>query len=319
MKKEILFICLIMCLLQAKAQDKNIEQRIDSVMNLMTLEEKVGQMIQINGKSAITGPQTYNSDFEKQLKSGMLGSLLNAVGVDYTRDIQRMAVEETRLGIPLIFGFDVIHGWKTILPIPLGEAASWDLEVIKKGSIITAIKAAAAGQHWTFAPMVDIARDPRWGRITEGSGEDTFLGSKIAAARVRGLQGDNLSADNTIAACVKHFAAYGAAEGARDYNTVDMSERTLRDIYLPPFKAALDAGAQTFMTAFNEISGVPATGNKFLLDQVLRKEWGFDGFVVSDHGAVTEMIKHGFAENEYAATILGANTGCDMDMSSQAY
>ncbi|NIJ46539.1 beta-glucosidase [Wenyingzhuangia heitensis] len=301
------------------AQEKSIEQRIDSVMSLMTLQEKIGQMNQVNGRSAITGPNTYEPEFEKIIKKGMLGSVLNASGVDYTRTLQKLAVEETRLGIPLLFGYDVIHGWKTIFPIPLAESASWDLEAIEKGARIAAIEASAAGQHWTFAPMVDIARDSRWGRIMEGAGEDPYLGSKIAAARVHGFQGNDLSANNTIAACAKHFAAYGAAEGGRDYNTVDVSERTLRDIYLPPFKAALDAGVQTFMSGFNEISGVPATGNKFLLDQILRKEWGFDGFVVSDANSVAEMINHGFTENEYEATKLAVNAGCDMDMSSLSY
>ncbi|WP_111709787.1 beta-glucosidase BglX [Lutibacter citreus] len=303
----------------ANAQIKGIEQRIDSVMSLMTLEEKVGQMIQVNGKFVITGPQMYDVDYEEQIKSGMVGSFLNAVGVDYTRDLQRIAVEETRLGIPLLFGFDVIHGWRTTSPVPIAESASWDMEVVENGARVAATEAAAAGQHWTFAPMVDIARDPRWGRIVEGAGEDPYLGSKIAAARVHGFQGDDLSATNTIAACAKHFAGYGAAEGGRDYNTADMSERTLRDIYLPPFKAAVDAGVQTFMTSLHELSGVPTAGNKFLLDQVLRKEWGFDGFVVSDHSALNEMINHGIVENQYDASVLSATAGCDMDMQSQAY
>ena len=244
----------------------------------------------------------------------MLGAVFNVTSVKGATAFQKIAVEETRLGIPLLFGYDVIHGMKTIFPISLGEAASWDLEMIEQSSRVSAIEASASGLHWTFAPMVDIARDPRWGRISEGAGEDAYLGSQVAKARVKGFQGDDLSKNNTILACAKHYAAYGAAIAGRDYNTVDMSERELRGTYLPPFKAALDAGVATFMTSFNELDGVPASANKHLLTDILREEWNFDGFVVTDYTSINEMILHGFSKDEKQAGEQSMNAGVDMDM-----
>ena len=293
-------------------QDDDIENKIDSLMSLMTIKEKIGQTVMYSSGMDVTGP-VLDKNYLNYVKNGDVGALLNAAGVAYTRKLQKIAVEETRLGIPLLSGYDVIHGYKTIFPIPLGEASSWDLVLMERTARIAAIEASAVGLHWTFGPMVDIARDPRWGRIAEGAGEDTYLGSLIAKARVRGFQG-NLSDDNTILACVKHFAAYGAAQAGRDYNTVDMSINTLHNVYLPPFKAALDEGAATFMTAFNELNGIPATGDKFLLDDILRKEWGFKGFVVTDYTSINEMIPHGYAENLKHAGELAMNAGVDMDM-----
>ena len=249
----------------------------------------------------------------EDLKAGKVGAIFNALGATYTRKLQEIAVKETRLGIPLLFGYDVIHGYKTIFPIPLGETASWDLSMMEKSAQIAAAEASAEGIHWTFAPMVDIARDPRWGRISEGAGEDTYLGMQVAKARVKGFQGD-LSSVNNVLACVKHYAAYGAPQAGRDYHTVDMSERMLREVYLPPYKAAIDAGAATVMTSFNEVDGVPASGNNFLLTDVLRKEWGFDGFVVTDYTSIMEMMYHGVAGDTASATALAINAGVDMDM-----
>ena len=261
--------------------EKEITRKVDSVLSMMTLEEKVGQLMQFSGFGEFTGPVSDDHNYMEPLKDGRIGSMLNVNGAEYTRKLQQVAVEETRLGIPLIFGYDVIHGYRTIFPIPLAETASWNMELIETSARIAATEAAAAGQHWTFAPMVDIARDPRWGRVMEGAGEDPYLGSLVAAARVKGFQGDDLAAPNTIAACAKHFAAYGAAMAGKDYNTVDISNRTLHEIYLPPFKAAVDAGVETFMSAFNEINGVPATANRYILTDLLKKEWQFKGFIVS--------------------------------------
>ena len=295
-----------------------LERKVDSVLAMMTLEEKIGQMSQLSGQGELTGPITEGDTYLEAIKQGKLGSMLNINGVAYTRKIQEMALQESRLGIPMLFGYDVIHGYKTIFPVPLGEACSWDLETIERSARVAAIEASAAGQHWTFAPMVDIARDPRWGRIMEGAGEDTYLGSLIAKARVQGFQGDDLSAVNTIAACAKHFAAYGAAEGGRDYNTTDMSERTLREVYLPPFKAAVDEGVATFMTAFNEINGIPASANP-MLKYILREEWNFGGMTVSDWNSVDELIHHGFATDKNEAAILAMRGGVDMDMQGNVY
>ena len=245
--------------------------------------------------------------------------MLNVNGAAYTYKVQKIAVEESRLGIPLIFGYDVIHGYKTIFPIPLGEAACWDLDAIEKSARIAAIEAAAAGQHWTFAPMVDIARDPRWGRVMEGAGEDPFYGSLVAKARVKGFQGSSLADPSTIVACAKHFVAYGAAMGGRDYNTVDISNRTLHEVYLPPFKAAIDAGVGTFMSSFNELNGVPVTGNKEMVKDILKDEWQFNGFIVSDWGSIREMLVHGIAADDYQAADLAMNAGIDMDMEGHIY
>jgi len=296
-----------------------IEHKVDSVLKLMTIDEKIGQLNQLTGDGETTGPITFATQYQDAIRKGEVGSMLNVNGAAYTYKVQKIAVEESRLGIPLIFGYDVIHGYKTIFPIPLGEAASWDLDAIEKSARIAAIEASAAGQHWTFAPMVDIARDPRWGRVMEGAGEDPYYGSLVAKARVKGFQGKSLAEPNTIVACAKHFVAYGAAMGGRDYNTVDISERTLREVYLPPFKAAVDAGVGTFMSSFNELNGIPVTGNREMVKGVLKDEWQFNGFVVSDWGSIREMLVHGFAENDYHAADLAMNAGIDMDMEGHVY
>lgn len=299
-----------------------LDKRIDSVLQLMTLEEKVGQLNQYNGFWDITGPTPKEGQAAKKyedLKKGLVGSMLNVKGVKDVRALQKIAVEQTRLKIPLLFGFDVIHGYKTISPIPLAEAASWDLQAIQKSAAIAAEEASAEGLNWTFAPMVDVARDARWGRVMEGAGEDPFLGSKIAVARVQGFQGNDLAATNTILACAKHFAGYGFAESGRDYNTVDVSENTLQNTIFPPFKAAVDAGVRTFMNSFNELNGIPATGNAYLQRDILKKEWNFDGFVVSDWGSINEMIAHGYAKDSKHAAEIAINAGSDMDMESSAY
>ncbi|KPK85999.1 MAG: beta-glucosidase [Bacteroides sp. SM23_62_1] len=300
-------------------EEKLIEKRVDSVLNLMTLTEKIGQMNQYSTWGEPTGPGAEESLRMEDLKAGKIGSFINLTGAENTRIVQEIAMNETRLGIPLIFGLDVIHGYRTIFPVPLGEAASWDLERIEKSARIAAIEAAASGIHWTFAPMVDICRDPRWGRIMEGAGEDPFLGSLVAEARVKGFQGENLEDPNTIAACAKHYAAYGAAEGGRDYNTVDISERTLHEIYLKPFKKAAEAGVRTFMNSFNEIGGIPATGHPELVPEILKKDWGFRGFVVSDWNSIGEMIPHGYARDMAHAAELAITSGTDMDMQAGCY
>lgn len=299
------------------AQKKTIDQRVDSVLRLMTLDEKVGQMNQYNGPWAATGPLTNNDNLLTQIKEGKVGSMLNVTGVTRTRELQDLAMQ-TRLRIPLLFGQDIIHGYRTTFPIPLAEAASWDLEAIERSARIAAIEASAAGVHWTFAPMVDIARDPRWGRVMEGAGEDPYLGSLIAKARVKGFQGRGLGNTDAVMACAKHFAAYGAAVGGRDYNSVDMSLLQLHEVYLPPFKAALDAGAATFMNSFNDLNGIPATANKYLQRDILKGEWKFKGFVVSDWGSVGEMINHGYAKDNRHASMLATIAGSDMDMESRS-
>jgi beta-glucosidase len=299
--------------------EKALVKKVDSVLALMTLEEKIGQLNQFSGDGELTGPVALRPDLLQSIRDGKLGSMLNINGADYTRQIQKIAVEQSRLKIPLIFGYDVIHGYKTIFPIPLGESASWDLEAVERAARVAATEAAAAGQHWTFAPMVDIARDPRWGRIMEGSGEDTYLGSRLAEARVKGFQGEDLSDETTILACAKHYAAYGNAQAGRDYYTTDMSDNTLREIYLPPFKAAVDAGVATFMTAFNDLNGVPATGNKYLVHDILKTDWAYKGMVVSDWASISEMIPHGIVGNKYEAGDLAFNAGVDMDMEGTVY
>ena len=300
------------------AQQKSIDAKVDSVLKLMTLDEKIGQMNQYNGDWEATGPITNDGDKQNQIRKGMVGSMLNVTGVEHTRLLQQMAMQ-SRMKIPLLFGQDIIHGYRTIFPIPLAEAASWDLFAIEKSARVAAVEASAVGVHWTFAPMVDIARDPRWGRVMEGAGEDPFLGSAIAKARVQGFQGNGLGNTDAVMACAKHFAAYGAAVGGRDYNAVDMSLRQLHEIYLPPFKAALDAGAATFMNSFNDLNGVPATGNKYLQRDLLKGQWKFKGFVVSDWGSVREMINHGYSKNNYEAAMHATNAGSDMDMESRSY
>ena len=298
--------------------DPVVEQKITELLSKMTLEEKIGQMTLYTTDWGSTGP-TIRPGYSEDIRKGRCGALFNAQTVAFTRELQRIAVEESRLKIPLLFGFDVIHGYKTIFPIPLGEAASWDMAAIEKAAEVAAAEAAAAGLHWTFAPMVDISRDPRWGRVLEGAGEDTKLGCDIAAARVRGFQGKNFKGTDRVMACVKHFAAYGAPTAGRDYNTVELSERSLREWYLPPYKAAIDAGARTAMSAFNEYDGTPAHGSEFLLSQVLRKEMGFEGFVVTDYTGINEMVEHGNVANEKEAGELAVNVGNDMDMQGAVY
>jgi len=301
----------------------SIERRVDSLLKLMTLDEKIGQMNQYNGFWDATGPVPKSDEQAalkyEHLKKGLVGSMLNVKGVKQVKALQKIAVEETRLGIPLIFGFDVIHGYKTIGPIPLAESASWDLEAIKKAAQNAAEETAASGINWTFAPMIDISRDARWGRVMEGAGEDPYLGSKIGVARVQGFQGEDLSSPKTIAACAKHFAAYGFAEAGRDYNTADIGTSTLYNVIFPPFKAVSDAGVRTFMNSFNLLNDIPATGNEFLQREVLKKDWGFNGFIVSDWGSIAEMIPHGYAKDIKHAAELAANAGSDMDMESNAY
>jgi beta-glucosidase len=299
------------------SQQKTIDKKVDQLVQQMTLEEKIGQLNQYTGNNQATGPITINPNKEAEIKGGLIGSMLNVIGTKYTRQYQELAMQ-SRLKIPLLFGQDVIHGYKTTFPIPLAEAASWDLDAIELSARIAAIEASASGIHWTFAPMVDVSRDPRWGRVMEGAGEDTYLGSRIAYARVKGFQG-NLGDVNSVMACAKHFAGYGAAVGGRDYNSVDMSDRMLWETYLPPFKAALDAGAATFMNSFNDLNGVPATGNKFLQRDILKGKWNFQGFVVSDWGSIGEMVNHGNVKDNKEAAQLAITAGSDMDMESNAY
>ncbi len=304
------------------SKNPKINRKVDSLLQLMTLKEKIGQMNQYNGFWDVTGPGPKDGNAKVKydhLREGLVGSMLNVKGVEQVKAVQKIAVEETRLGIPLIIGFDVIHGYKTLNPIPLAEAASWDLDAIKKSSSVAAAEAAAAGINWTFAPMVDISRDARWGRVMEGAGEDPFLGSKIAKARVEGFQGNDLSAPNTIAACAKHFAAYGFSEAGKEYNTVDIGSSTLYNTVLPPFKAASDSGVKTMMNSFNELNGVPATGNAYLLRDILKGKWGFKGFVVSDWASIKEMVTWGYAQHKKDASRLAALAGCDLDMESNAY
>lgn len=291
---------------------------VSELMSRMTVDEKIYQLVQFTSDGTTTGPKT-GDNFITQIQQGKVGSILNATGAKETREIQRINLENSRLKIPLLFGYDVIHGYKTIFPINLGMASSFDTKAVELAARIAAIEASSAGVHWTFAPMVDIARDPRWGRVSEGSGEDAYLGTQMAIANVKGFQGDDLSKNNTILACAKHFAGYAAAEAGRDYNTVDMSERVLRETYLPPFKAMVLAGVKTFMTSFNEIAGVPSTANSFLLRDILKKEWKFDGFVVSDYTGINELIAHGFAKDEQEAAQLSINAGLDMDMVGATY
>lgn len=324
--KKIFYLLLSFLILSActnaNSEDKEKEKFIDDLMSKMTLEEKAGQMNQYNGFWDATGPMP-EGDYQKkryeELKNGQVGSMLNVIGVDQIRALQKIAVEETRLGIPLIFGHDVIHGYKTIFPIPLAESCSWDLELMQKSARVAATEASADGLHWTFAPMVDISRDARWGRVMEGAGEDPFLGSLVAQARVSGFQGKNLSDTNTIIGCAKHFAGYGFSEAGRDYNTADFNEYTLHNSIMPPFKAAVDAGVRTFMNSFNTIDEIPATGHTNIQRDILKGDWNFDGFIVSDWGSIEQMIPHGFARDGEHAAELAVNAGSDMDMESSLY
>jgi beta-glucosidase len=325
MKSKFLQIILVSTLIFNYSCNESLSEKeifISDLMSKMTIDEKVGQMNQYNGFWDATGPlpkKGYEKGRYDDLRNGLVGSMLNVTGVKNVSALQKIAVEETRLGIPLIFGFDVIHGFKTISPIPLAESASWDIEAIENSARIAAAEAAAAGLNWTFAPMVDIYRDARWGRVMEGAGEDTYLGSVIATARVKGFQGSDLSDFSTIAACAKHFAAYGFPEAGRDYNTADINKYTLYNNVFPPFKAALDAGVSTFMNSFNTLNEIPASGSKFLQRDVLKGYWGFEGFVVSDWGSIGEMIPHGYAKDGLHAAELAANAGSDMDMESSLY
>ena len=323
MKRIILFAFLSVLLFAScrgrrESDLKDVDPRVDSLIRIMTLDEKIGQMVLFTSDWDVTGP-TIREGYLDDIRSGRCGNIFNAYTVDYIRELQRVAVEESRLGIPLMFGYDVVHGHKTIFPIPLGESCSWDLDLIRRSASAAAAEAAASGLNWTFAPMVDISVDPRWGRVSEGAGEDPYLGSLIAAARVKGFQGENLANPLTVLACVKHFAAYGAPFAGRDYNTVDMSERQFREFYMPPYKAGVDAGALSVMTAFNEYDGVPATGNQYLLKDLLKGEWNFQGFVVTDYTSINEMVHHGYARDDAEAGVKAVNAGVDMDLQGEVY
>jgi beta-glucosidase len=328
MKKILIPIFAFLIIFNAYPQNKpkaiaqNFEAKVDSLLSIMTLEEKVGQMNQYNGFWEVTGPVPESGDAAvkyEQLRKGMVGSMLNVTGVENVMAVQKIAVEETRLGIPLIIGYDVIHGFKTMSPIPLAEAASWDLEAMRRSAEVAAAEAAVAGINWTFAPMVDISRDARWGRVMEGAGEDPFLGSKIAYARVKGFQGNDLKHPLTIAATAKHFAGYGFSESGRDYNTVDFGTSTLYNDVLPPFEATIEADVKTFMNSFNVLNGIPATGNSFLQRDILKGKWAYKGFIVSDWNSIGEMIAHGFAKDAKHASELAVLAGSDMDMESSFY
>lgn len=303
---------------RAPAAGATADPFVDSILGLMTLEEKVGQLTQWRGRWSETGPIVQEGG-EAEIRAGEVGSFLGVYGAEYTRELQRIAVEESRLGIPLMFAHDVIHGFRTIFPVPLAEASSWNPELVERASRIAAVEATAHGLHWTFAPMVDIARDPRWGRIVEGAGEDPHLGSVMAVAKVRGFQGEDLTRPETMLATAKHFVAYGGAEGGRDYNTVDVSERTLREIYLPPFRAAVEAGVGSIMGAFNEVAGIPMHAHRRLNQDVLRDEWGFDGVYVSDYTGVMELQPHGIAGTPAEAGVAALRAGVDIDMVSGIY
>src|SRR6476646_2108635 len=321
MRRINLILLIVACVLLAalapvhSQRPRDVEREVNALIAKMTLAEKLGQLQQLDGE----GPGNFRPEHVELVRKGLLGSTLNVRGAQRTNELQRVAVNESRLKIPLLFGFDVIHGYRTIFPIPFGEAASWDPKLAEQSAAVAAQEANTNGVRWTFAPMLDIARDPRWGRISEGSGEDPFLGAAFAAARVRGFQGTDYGAADKILACAKHWVAYGAAEGGRDYNTTDLSENTLREIYFPPFKAAVDAGVGTLMSSFNAINGVPASANEFTLTKVLRNEWKFDGFVVSDYTSVRELINHGVVANEEDAASAALNAGVDMEMVSRLY
>ena len=328
MKKiSILFICLFGAFsvnaqsVKIPSSVENVEIKVDSVLALMTLEEKVGQLVQYNGSWDLTGPASElgNKQKEENLKKGMVGSMLNVLSVEATTEAQKMVMENSRLGIPLMFGYDVIHGFKTIFPVPLGETASWDLEAMEETARIAALESVAHGVNWTFSPMIDISRDARWGRIMEGSGEDPYLTAQVAIAKIKGYQGEDLSDPKTIAATAKHFAGYGFAEAGRDYNTVHVGNNELHNTILPPFKAAADAGVATFMNSFNDLDGTPATGSKYLQRNILKGAWDWNGFVVSDWGSITEMVNHGFARDKKHAAEIAIKAGSDMDMEGGAY
>lgn len=319
MKKIASLFALFVCA-SAFAQtsgDAKMNAFITNLMSKMTIDEKIGQLNLVTPGGAVTG-SVVSSDVENKIKKGQVGGLFGITGPDKIRQAQELAVNNSRLKIPLLFGLDIIHGHKTVFPIPLGLSCSWDMELIERSARIAAVEGTADGLNWTFSPMVDIARDPRWGRVSEGSGEDPYLGSKIAQAMVRGYQGTDLAKDNTMIACVKHFALYGASEAGRDYNTVDMSKVRMYNDYLPPYKAAIDAGVATVMSSFNVVDGIPATGNKWLLTELLRKQWGFKGLVVSDYTSVNEMVNHGVGDLQQVSA-LSLNAGLDMDMVGEGF
>ncbi|MGZ5191568.1 MAG: glycoside hydrolase family 3 N-terminal domain-containing protein, partial [Flavisolibacter sp.] len=319
--KAILFFLVLGISLSSFAQissDAKMNSFVKGLMARMTLDEKIGQLNLVTPGGGVATGAVVSRDVETKIKAGNVGGLFGVIGVEKIRAAQELAVNTSRLKIPLIFGSDVIHGYKTTFPIPLGISCSWDIPLIERSARIAGTEASADGLNWVFSPMVDIARDPRWGRVAEGAGEDTYLGSKIAAAMVKGYQGNDLSAVNTVIACVKHFALYGAAEGGRDYNTVDMSRNRMYEYYLPPYKAAVDAGVGSIMTSFNEIEEVPATGNKWLLTDLLRKQWGFKGLVVSDYTSVNEMMDHGLGDLQ-TVSALSLNAGLDMDMVGEGF
>jgi beta-glucosidase len=318
MNKMRLIFSLILLLLSPNIFAQQAEKFVTDLMSKMTLEEKIGQLNQYSGEWATTGPVTPDGDKQGQIRRGQVGAMLNVSTVKQTTELQKMAME-SRLKIPLLFGQDVIHGYRINFPIPLAEVASWDLQAIENSARYAATEASAYGVHWTFAPMVDIGRDPRWGRVMEGAGEDPYLGTLVAKARVKGFQGKGLGNTDALMACAKHFAAYGAAVGGRDYNSVDMSLRQLYETYLPPFKAAADEGVATFMNAFNDLNGIPATGSKLLQREILKKQWNYKGFVVSDWGSVGEMIQHGYAKDHQEAALKAIIAGSDMDMESRSY
>ncbi len=316
-KKMIMAAAVLLLSAAVQAQDAKMNAFIDNLMSKMTLQEKIGQLnLPVTGE-IVTG-EAKSSDIAGKIQRGEVGGLFNLKGVDKIREVQKIAVEKSRLKIPLIFGMDVIHGYETVFPIPLASSCSWDMDAIRNSARVAAQEASADGICWTFSPMVDISREPRWGRMSEGNGEDPYLGSRIAEAMVRGYQGDNLQANNTIMACVKHFALYGAPEAGREYNTVDMSHLRMYNDYFPPYKAAVEAGAGSVMTSFNVVDGIPSTGNKWLLDDVLRHQWGFNGFVVTDYTAIMEMTNHGLGDLQQVSA-LSLKAGTDMDMVSDGY
>ena len=319
-KKTAVTVALALMALSMPAQttdNAKMKQYINQLMSRMTLREKIGQLnLPVTG-DIVTG-EAKSSDLAGKISRGEVGGLFNLKGVDKIREVQKLAVEKSRLHIPLLFGMDVIHGYETVFPIPLAISCSWDMAAVERSARVAAQEASADGICWTFSPMVDISRDPRWGRMSEGNGEDPYLGAAIARAMVRGYQGDDLTRNNTVMACVKHFALYGAAEAGRDYNTVDMSRWRMFNYYFPPYEAAAKAGAGSFMTSFNVVDGIPATGNKWLLTDVLRKMWGWDGFVVTDYTAIAEMTAHGLGDLQ-TVSALALNAGTDMDMVADGF
>ena len=328
MTKRLLLLAFLFPALTAFSQDaqikssvRNVEAKVDSVLTLLTLEEKVGQLVQYNGSWDLTGPASGvgNKEKEEMLRKGLVGSMLNVLSVEATTEAQKMVMENSRIKIPLMFGYDVIHGYKTMFPVPLAETASWDMEAAERSARIAAIESVAEGVNWTFSPMIDISRDARWGRIMEGSGEDPFLTSKVGVAKIKGYQGDDLSDPKTIAATAKHFAGYGFAEAGREYNTVHVGENELHNTILPPFKAAADAGVATFMNSFNDLDGTPATASKMLQREILKEKWDFQGFVVTDWGTIPELVSHGLARDRKHAAEIAIKAGSDMDMEGRAY